>query len=104
MTLSRSHWSYLSKNAVGTSAKAATGYFVGYLLGKMASGKPVVEHDTGLAGSYATDNYLPCIPDVGDVKTMIYRTNRETEEIEHFVIDTNSYNLLGWKYFWETYK
>lgn len=41
------------------------------------------------------DSYLPGLPDVGDIKTMAYRTNRETGAIEHMFIDTNSYNVLN---------
>jgi hypothetical protein len=94
-----------AERTMGTLAKAAAGYYLGYLIGnKVAPNIPAVNHGAGVAGSWATDNYLPGVPDVGDTKTMIYRTNRDTGKIQHMVIDTNSYNLLKWKYFWETYK
>ncbi|MCJ8014563.1 RHS repeat-associated core domain-containing protein [Paenibacillus sp. KQZ6P-2] len=92
-----------AENVMGSLAKAAAGYFAGYYTGKLAK-RPNTEHIVGVAGGWATDKYIPGLPDVGDRKTMIYRTNRKTGQTDHMIINTNSYNILGWEKLWREYK
>lgn len=93
-----------SENLMGRAAKAAFGYYVGVIIGKKIDpSKQVITHGSGLGGAWVTDNYLGSVPDVSDVKTMVYRTNKKTGTTENMIINTNSYNLKNWIY-WKVYK
>lgn len=90
-----------AEHGMGSLAKAAVGYYIGKVA---VPSKPVINNSAGILGVWGMDSYLPGLPDVGEVKTMAYRTNKETGAIEHMVIDTNSYNVLKWKHSWKPNK
>lgn len=91
-----------AERVMGSLANAAAGYAIGYFIGRFSK-SGAVEHASGVGGVWAMNEYLPGLPDVGERKTMIYRTNINTGKIEHMVIDTNSYNVLKWKHSWKKY-
>lgn len=88
------------ENFMGSAAKTATSYGVGLLLTR--GSKPWVQHASGVGCAFFLDKYIPPVPDVGETRTMIYRTNIETGKIENMVIVTNGQKDIQYRY-WKEY-
>lgn len=60
---------------------------------------------TGLGTELLSEYRIPgsYIAQVNEVKTMVYRTNKDTGEIEHLVIDSRGTEILNHRE-WEKYK
>ncbi|WP_430493585.1 hypothetical protein [Paenibacillus ottowii] len=49
-----------------------------------------------------SDKVLFSVPDEGETRTMIYRTNKETGHVENMIIVTKGENEMKYRY-WEDY-
>ncbi|MMZ48915.1 hypothetical protein D1872_105990 [compost metagenome] len=60
------------------------------------------EHVVGIGGGMISDKVLFSVPDEGETRTMIYRTNKETGRVENMIIVTKGENEMKYRY-WEDY-
>jgi hypothetical protein len=85
----------------GKIAKALFGFYAG---GYLTMGKGwAIQLFSGGTGAVLTDNLLGSAPDSSVTKTMIYRTDRKTGQIENMIIDTNGYLPISVRP-WQVYK
>ncbi|WP_342416774.1 WXG100 family type VII secretion target [Paenibacillus sp. FSL R10-2782] len=104
------HTQSAGEHALGKTAQTVTGYGIGLILSRgtgvggagsgAASGWG--EHVVGIGGGMISDKVLFSVPDEGETRTMIYRTDKETGHIENMIIVTKGENEMEYRY-WEDY-
>ncbi|MBP1311684.1 WXG100 family type VII secretion target [Paenibacillus sp. 1182] len=108
------HTQSAGEHALGKTAQTVTGYGIGLILSRGAGvsggGSGIGtgaasgwgEHVVGIGGGMLSDKVLFSVPDEGETRTMIYRTNKETGHIENMIIVTKGENEMEYRY-WEDY-
>jgi hypothetical protein len=108
------HTQSAGEHALGKTAQTVTGYGIGLILSRGAgvsgAGSGIGsgaasgwgEHVVGIGGGMLSDKVLFSVPDEGETRTMIYRTNKETGHIENMIIVTKGENEMEYRY-WEDY-
>ncbi|WP_226001431.1 WXG100 family type VII secretion target [Paenibacillus sp. BJ-4] len=110
----QTHTQSAGEHALGKTAQTATGYGIGLILSRGTGvggagsgvGSGAVsgwgEHVVGIGGGLISDKVLFSVPDEGETRTMIYRTNKDTGHIENMIIVTKGENEMEYRY-WEDY-
>ncbi|GGI45787.1 hypothetical protein GCM10008018_13870 [Paenibacillus marchantiophytorum] len=84
------------------TTKAVIGYGIGLLVAKQFGGKSL-EHPTGFTAGILSEAWMPENPDVGERRTIIYRTDIETQNTQQLIVVTKGYNVIDYRY-WSDYK
>ncbi|MGX1826640.1 WXG100 family type VII secretion target [Paenibacillus taichungensis] len=95
----QTHTTSQGEHLFGKGAQTATAYGIGLLL-TSKSGSAFTEHATGLGSSFAADKFLFSVPEEGETRTMIYRTNKDTGKIENMIVVTrgdNDIEYIPWR-------
>lgn len=87
----QTHTTSQGEHLFGKAAQTATAYGIGLLL-TSKTGSAFTEHATGLGSSFVADKFLFSVPEEGETRTMIYRTNKETGKIENMIVVTRGDN------------
>ncbi|WP_419891162.1 WXG100 family type VII secretion target [Paenibacillus xylanexedens] len=95
----QTHTTSQGEHIFGKGAQTATAYGIGLLL-TSKTGSAFTEHATGLGSSFVADKFLFSVPEEGETRTMIYRTNKETGKIENMIVVTrgdNDIEYIPWR-------
>ncbi|NMI07485.1 WXG100 family type VII secretion target [Paenibacillus sp. SZ31] len=87
----QTHTTSQGEHLFGKVAQTATAYGIGLLL-TSKTGSAFTEHATGLGSSFVADKFLFSVPEEGETRTMIYRTNKDTGKIENMIVVTRGDN------------
>lgn len=87
----QTHTTSQGEHLFGKAAQTATAYGIGLLL-TSKTGSAFTEHATGLGSSFVADKFLFSVPEEGETRTMIYRTNKETGKMENMIVVTRGDN------------
>ncbi|OMF11852.1 hypothetical protein BK131_20495 [Paenibacillus amylolyticus] len=87
----QTHTTSQGEHLFGKVAQTATGYGIGLLL-TSKTGSAFTEHATGLGSSFVADKFLFSVPEEGETRTMIYRTNKDTGKMENMIVVTRGDN------------
>ncbi|WP_241230796.1 hypothetical protein [Paenibacillus sp. PAMC 26794] len=87
----QTHTTSQGEHLFGKAAQTATAYGIGLLL-TSKTGSAFTEHATGLGSSFVADKFLFSVPEEGETRTMIYRTNKDTGKIENMIVVTRGDN------------
>ncbi|MDQ0658467.1 WXG100 family type VII secretion target [Paenibacillus sp. W2I17] len=89
----QTHTTSQGEHLFGKVAQTATAYGIGLLL-TSKTGSAFTEHATGLGSSLVADKFLFSVPEEGETRTMIYRTNKETGKMENMIVVTRGDNEI----------
>ncbi|WP_458462073.1 WXG100 family type VII secretion target [Paenibacillus sp.] len=87
----QTHTTSQGEHLFGKVAQTATAYGIGLLL-TSKTGSAFTEHATGIGSSLVADKFLFSVPEEGETRTMIYRTNKETGQIQNMIVVTRGDN------------
>ncbi|WP_340015776.1 WXG100 family type VII secretion target [Paenibacillus sp. FSL K6-1318] len=87
----QTHTTSQGEHLFGKVAQTATAYGIGLLL-TSKTGSAFTEHATGLGSSFVADKFLFSVPEEGETRTMIYRTNKDTGKMENMIVVTRGDN------------
>lgn len=97
------HKATFFESALGNSAKTASSIGLGYLTSVITSGAyQFVQYGASFGVALGTDVFMPPAPSPGEVRTMIYRTDKETGTIENMIIVTHGQTNIEYRY-WQVY-
>ncbi|MEC0129015.1 WXG100 family type VII secretion target [Paenibacillus pabuli] len=87
----QTHTTSQGEHLFGKVAQTATAYGIGLLL-TSKTGSAFTEHATGIGSSLVADKFLFSVPEEGETRTMIYRTNKETGQMQNMIVVTRGNN------------